>query len=485
MKKKQRLQRSDQLWLIAVAVLVLLQFWWLPGDPGRPDDTYSNTIEGKRGFFETMKGLSDAGLMPSVRRESRVLVPNENCTLVILGPDLYPNEYEQRELADFVMRGGSLVFAPNWASPDCSIPRLSIRTTHGFAGEECLVTTSAAPSSPSAAKPPLTAESEAPSQSTGPTEATPSTNPASTTPATNRQPNESNGETINKVVRRANQISPGTSPAAPEDVDLEDVDSFDDVWDITTSSQLVEGSVKWRTRATLETSSTKPTVLVKSSLNRPQVASWNYGNGRVLLSASSDVFSNRAMLDESQAELAVRLVQFAHQNHEDDAPTTPIIISEFLNASDSYRGTNVLLGPSLRSGTLQLLTIALLAGWFGFHRFGPAKRDTSTQRRSLTESATAIGNLFFRTRSGSEAVRSYLEYFKSQLLRVFGNGIRIESTHAISLRTGFKEDEIKKRVNDAILLSSTGSTTASQAAAAIRDLSEILGKLSGATEANS
>ena len=68
---------------------------------------------------------------------------------------------------------------------------------------------------------------------------------------------------------------------------------------------------------------------------------------------------------------------------------------------------------------------------------------------------------------------------------MFGNGIRIESTQAISLRTGFKEDEIKKRVNDAILLSSTGSTTARQAAAAIRDLSEILGKLSGATEANS
>ena len=114
MKKKRRLQRSDTLWLSAVALLVLLQFWWLPGDPGTPDDSYSSTIEGKRGFFQTLEGLSEAGLLPPVRRETMQLIPNERCTLLILSPDRYPDEHEQQALADFLTSGGSLVFAPNW-----------------------------------------------------------------------------------------------------------------------------------------------------------------------------------------------------------------------------------------------------------------------------------------------------------------------------------------------------------------------------------
>ena len=97
-----RLERSDACWLGGVALLLVLQFWWLPGNPGTPSDTYSATVEGKRGFFQTLESLSKAGVLPPVRREPNRLVPDTTCTLVILSPDRYPNENEQRELATFI-----------------------------------------------------------------------------------------------------------------------------------------------------------------------------------------------------------------------------------------------------------------------------------------------------------------------------------------------------------------------------------------------
>ncbi|GEM_PF-319128 len=514
MKKKQRLQRSDWLWLTAVALLVLLQFWWLPGDPGRPDDTYSNTIEGKRGFFQTLKGLSDAELLPPVRRETRILIPDEICTLVILGPDLYPNEYEQRELSEFVMNGGSLVFAPSWSEPTCLIPQLSIRTSHGLDGEATTVTAPAVPATgagststsgstsnmnTSVESDGLPAEADdftvegsgasiAPPGAEANTAADGSSRnsvaSSGTTKSAETSSDRSSIEKADDLVDRAKRSAPGTVPAAPPNVELEGPDNFRDVFDLNTSSQLVEGSVKWRTRATLHTESLKPTVLVETASKKTQAAAWRYGNGLVLASASADVFSNRAMLDEGQAELAVRLIEFAHANHNEAALTTPIVVSEFLNTRDSYRGTSVLLSPSLRSGTLQLLTVAVLAGWLGFHRFGPAKRDNRFRRRSLTESASAIGNLYFRTQSGAEVVHSYLEYVKSHLQRMFGNGVRIDSSQAIATRTGLEANEVKRRVDNAIRLSGTKSTSAAQAASAVRDLSEILGRLTGTRQKN-
>ena len=119
--KKKRLQRSDVFWLLAVALLILMQFWWLPGDPGTPDDSFSNTVSGKRGLFETLQVLAEEGLMPTVRRESMRLVPDDVDTLIIISPDRYPNEYEEEELASFVANGGAVLFTPNWTDPDCEI----------------------------------------------------------------------------------------------------------------------------------------------------------------------------------------------------------------------------------------------------------------------------------------------------------------------------------------------------------------------------
>ncbi|MEZ6063727.1 MAG: DUF4350 domain-containing protein [Planctomycetaceae bacterium] len=148
MKKPRRLQKSDTCWLLAAAALVLLQFWWLPGDPGTPDDSYSNAIEGKRGLFETLHDLSTAGVLPPVRRESNRLIPDGNATLLVLSPDRYPNTHEQSELATWVYNGGTLLFAPNWSNPDCSVFQLSISIqAQPYFQQQATVSPTAAPGS--------------------------------------------------------------------------------------------------------------------------------------------------------------------------------------------------------------------------------------------------------------------------------------------------------------------------------------------------
>ena len=478
MKKKRRLQKSDLFWLIAVALLLLLQFWWVPGDPGTPDDTYSSSIEGKRGFFQTLEKLSATDLFPPVRRESRQLIPESACTLVLLSPDRYPNEHEQADLAEFVINGGTLLFAPNWSNPDCSIPRLSIQTKPWeLSGQLSLVspvTTTNTSGFPDEATPQTdTPSAKLPAEAAEiPVNRTPSTGPAENAPS-----DITTDEMLEDALTR-NRPSPVSG--LPEANDVRGAPEF------LANTELVQGSVRWRTRAQLLTGTMKPTVLVEATGRNVQVGAWNYGNGLVVVSASADVFSNRAMLDETQAELAVRLVEYAHAHHSDrpGAAPTPVVIGEYLNASDAYRGTAVLMGPSLRSGTLQLITIAILAGWFGFHRFGPPKRVTTFERRSLTESAMAVGNLHFRTSSGGEAVHCYLEYMKTQMLQKFGSSMRLDNTKMIALRSGLAPNDVHQRIVNASSLDGARSTTASQAASAIRDLSELLDLLTGNRKKN-
>jgi hypothetical protein len=69
-KKKRRLLQSDTFWGLAAALLVLLQFWWLPGEDGSAADSYSTTVDGKLGLYRTLSQL-----FPDVTRESVKVAP--------------------------------------------------------------------------------------------------------------------------------------------------------------------------------------------------------------------------------------------------------------------------------------------------------------------------------------------------------------------------------------------------------------------------
>ena len=54
MKKKRSLRRSDRFWAGLALLLVLLQFWWLPGEDGSAADSWSVTVDGKlAGVFKS------------------------------------------------------------------------------------------------------------------------------------------------------------------------------------------------------------------------------------------------------------------------------------------------------------------------------------------------------------------------------------------------------------------------------------------------
>jgi hypothetical protein len=275
--------------------------------------------------------------------------------------------------------------------------------------------------------------------------------------------------------------SPTDDLATPPLASKDDRDRETKVSTVTIDSRLVDDPVEWRTTASLKTRF-RSDVLVSTMSGENQVASWRVGDGLVVVSSSPDIFSNRSMLDPGRAELAVRLIETAVQHQQQESwlrqPDAPIVLNEYLNSSQSYRGTGILMSPSLRSGTLQLMTIALLAGWFGFHRFGPPVRDQSSQRRSLTESATAVGNLQYRNGSGHEALSTYLDYLRTQLRQMFGASMTLNNVRMISLRTGLHEDEVRKRIEDAEA-GLKDRLNPSRAAILIRDLADLLSRLHG------
>ena len=72
MKKKRRLQ-ADAIWAAGAALLILLQFWWLPGSPGSTVDSFSTGIDGKLGLFRALDRL-----FPRVEREKERPIPDSN-----------------------------------------------------------------------------------------------------------------------------------------------------------------------------------------------------------------------------------------------------------------------------------------------------------------------------------------------------------------------------------------------------------------------
>ncbi len=73
--KKRRLQQSDIVWAVLAALLVFLQFYWLPGEKGATSDSYSASIDGKLGLYRTLSKTLPAG-----RARPKPHLPGETCS---------------------------------------------------------------------------------------------------------------------------------------------------------------------------------------------------------------------------------------------------------------------------------------------------------------------------------------------------------------------------------------------------------------------
>jgi hypothetical protein len=458
-KKKRRLLRSDTFWGLTAALFVVLQFWWLPGEDGSASDSYSTTVDGKLGLYRTLSQL-----FPRVERDSLLVVPEDAGCLVLIAPDRYPNDQEQELLYEFVYGGGTLIFAPNWGDPESEMRSLGIQTT---------------------VRPDYQVSMTPPASPT-PTPATPSGETA--------MPAEADELDAADLTDSKPPLSPEEVPKTPvltPAPGLEpDADEFDDISVrgevVEVTSPLSDAQMDWNSNANLEVPSYLATEsLVTSASGEVEAATWPMGTGRVIACSSPDVFSNRSMLHRDSRRLAVRLVERGYLHcKENFGDQTSIVLSEFFNASDAYQQTGVLFSPSLRIGTLQLLLVAVLGIWLAFYRFGPAEEVSTLQRRSLTESAQAVGNLQYRLNDGGPVIHSYLEYIRSQLRRRYGSFVRLDQPELLASRAGMDPDEVRERLAEAQRLTKAVKLSPDKTASSLRWLVMLQQRLAGNRENN-
>lgn len=485
MKKKRRLLQSDTFWGLAAALLVLLQFWWLPGEDGSAADSYSTTVDGKLGLYRTLSQL-----FPHVEREALRVVPEDSATLILVAPDRYPNAEEQQALYEFVYAGGNLLFAPNWMSPtfeegeltdpDITIPPLGIHLKYRprFFGR-----TTGAPAVPTvpAATPPAagSGENSTPAAESDAGSLDPQ-NGASSTSNTANDPAALAPDATDSLPVTPNGGPPVVSPVPGTTAAPDESEAIGHEIDAT--SNLVSGPVNFTSTATLELPAHFSTeTLLTSSTGQAEAATWTIGYGRVLVCSSADLFSNRSLLYKDSRRLAVRLVEYCATNPTDEYAEehTSIVVSEYFNASDSFQSTGILFSPALRIGTLQLLLVAVLGIWMAFHRFGPATDVSNAQRRTLTESAQAVGNLQYRLRDGGVVVRGYLEYMNSHLRRRYGSQLRLDQSAILAARAGMDPEEVQRNLMEAQQMAGSSQLTSARAASSIRWLARLQQRLSG------
>lgn len=496
MKKKRRLLQSDMLWGGLVLLLIILQFWWLPGEDGSAADSYSNTIDGKLGLYRTLSQL-----FPEVTRDTTRVVPEKpDATILLISPDRYPTDAEQQTLYQYVYNGGNLLFAPRWLeSPafveqgkDVQIPRLGIRISPRHWMENAFRRASQrAGGTGTIPATPVTSDGAADAGKDSTTNTSDPESPDSKSPgmqeSTDGEPSgaQPTDPTVSDSSGPVTTTGPdgvtpsGTTPDPSKAEILTEEDYGDQV---KAEGSVVSGSVELRTTGRVQLPSQfEGEVLLTSGEGDVDAATWNVGMGRVVVCSTADIFSNRSMLYPQERRLAVRLVERCAARVDGDLPVdeSSIVIAEFFNTSDAYQNAGILFSPAMRVGSLQLLLVTVLSIWMAFHRFGPAQHVTTSQRRSLTESAEAVGNLQYRLSDGGAVIHGYLEYIRSQLRRRYGSLLRLEQPDAIANRADMNETEVKDQLKEAHELARTASVTSSKTASTLRWLSHLQQRLSG------
>lgn len=477
MKKKRRLLQSDTFWGVAAAMLILLQFWWLPGEDGSTADSYSATVDGKLGLYKTLSAL-----FPKVERDSLRVVPRESATVILVAPDRYPNQQEQQELYEFVYNGGDLLFAPNWMSvswsglEDVETPRV-IMTSLGIdleyrPGSGVVVPSPGTPATPKATTVPVNANTDSTSQSQASEVVSDSSVVADPASPPSGENDPASGT---PAVAGAPAAPPGAVPATTaEEKALGD--------EVRATSPLVDEPVDFLSTAKINLPSNfTAEPLLTSDDGNVEAATWVLGYGRVVVCSSADLFSNRSMLYKGSRRLAVRLVEKCAANTEEELEPaeSSIVINEYFNASDSFQSTGILLSPTLRIGTLQLLLVAVLGIWMAFHRFGPAQDVTTVHRRSLSESAQAVGNLQYRLNDGGAVVRSYLDYMSSQMRRRYGSFLRLDQADQLANRSGMDVEEVRTNLREAQIMAESSQLSPAKAAGMLRWLARLQQRLAG------
>lgn len=224
-----------------------------------------------------------------------------------------------------------------------------------------------------------------------------------------------------------------------------------------------KGRIVWKSRAKI--ASREPSETLFSAEGTDQVVRMHHGSGTIVVIASDYIFSNQSLAwaDHSNAELALRLVQFGLNQRE-------FIIDESLNASGTPKVVGLLLTPLFKPLSIQLLIVIVLFSWWRSTRFGPLLPSEVTARHNIVDHTDAVGALHFKSRDGTAALRAYLRQFFAELNLKAYKGREDRVIEPIAVRLGKSVEAVRKLFRNASKAARNTELNRRDAAAVIRKL---------------
>jgi len=418
--KDKRNWRIEWAWLIAVLLMILLGFSWLPGRARDKLDSYSPTPRGKSAFYALVQRY-----VKDTSRHERQLIPagDTRRTLVLLGPARYPKDREWKRLHAWVKKGNIVVFAARLRDPLVELT--------GFGLSIVLAQTP--------------------------------------------------GERFERKLKDIRSAKKDKDDSFGGVDDPDDVKKKKGVGashkiklrrkklELKIKTPLVTGDIRWFSTGRVKISPwavPRVRVLISSDGGEQAVVA-TVGKGRIVVVASDEIFTNQSHLfGDDHPVLAYRLL-------EQRGSGSPVVFDEYLNVTGTPKVFGLLFESMLRPITLQLLLVAALFGWWGSRRFGPPQPPSNPPRRSIVEHAEALGNLHYRAGTGARSVAAYLEYWRAEMHLRGGASSQKVQLAAIARRAGRTPEEVVELLRIAAVAAQQLGVPAAQATHIIRELSRL------------
>lgn len=190
-----------------------------------------------------------------------------------------------------------------------------------------------------------------------------------------------------------------------------------------------------------------------------------HGSGTIVVSASSEIFSNQSMVDGGSIP-AYRLIEAA-------GPPEYFVIDESLNASGTSKVVALLIDPTFRPLTIQLLITLLIFGWWRSNRFGPILSSHILPRHNIVSHTDNVGNLHYKKGNGRALLFSYIKQLFSELhLRQF-RGEEHRIIDPLARRLNEDPEQISSFLKKAARIAKSKKVNRHQMGELIRKLSKI------------
>ncbi|MCA9004530.1 MAG: DUF4350 domain-containing protein [Planctomycetaceae bacterium] len=407
-RNKRERRNAGWIWLLFLCLLIPLHLWFPELGTGALDDSYSASASGKKAFFlllELESYNTERNRVPiSVFLQSL----DYDETLCLLGPARYPSPQEWSAILAWVEEGGHLVITANQAHPEFEIEALNLSTRY-----------------------------------------------------------------LDETERENLPVVKSEKKGKKESKDKKDeLDSSDLLALLEDEHSLLDGqattkfpdapSIIWQTNARVISESGEELIAVGET---QQAVRQKFGQGEIVVAASSKIFSNQSMIDGGSVP-AFRLIESA------GAPDF-FVVDESLNASGTSKVVALLIDPTFRPLTIQLLITLLIFGWWRSMRFGPILSSHILPRHNIVSHTDNVGNLHYKHGNGRALLYSYLKQLFTELhLRRF-RGKEHRVIDPIARRMKSNPEEITAFLKQASELAKSKKIKRHQMGDLIRRLAEI------------